>query len=102
MPENVVSEFVFLGQEEVATTKAVEEEDMTLKVLNDENIPMENTKDHERQPKNGAEAYESLVKSLTECDADYMKDEQLDEEAPMDENFGLENNILEQFTGLFQ
>lgn len=50
----------------------------------------------ERQPKNGAEAYENLVKSLAE-ESEYLKD--IGEE-PMDENFGL----LEQFSasGLFQ
>lgn len=89
MPENVVTEYMFLGQEEIAKT---DEEEIPLKDSNDENISVENTQpEKDRQPKNGAEAYESLVKSLTEC-------ENLDEEAPMDENFALENNILEQFS----
>lgn len=50
----------------------------------------------ERPPRNGAEAYENLVKSLTECESDY-KD--ITDEAQMDENFGLidEANILDTF-----
>lgn len=55
---------------------------------------------------NGAEAYENLVKSLTECDSDYMKEMS---EAQMEENFGLiDSNMLETITfnreseGLFQ
>lgn len=55
---------------------------------------------------NGAEAYENLVKSLAECDSDYMKDMS---ESQMEENFGLiDSNMLETITfnreseGLFQ
>lgn len=57
----------------------------------------------ERQPQNGAEAYENLVKSLTECDTDYMKEI---DEPQMDENFGLtmidENFAFTRESGLFQ
>jgi hypothetical protein len=107
MAESIVSEYVFLDQEEeVSTTKSVEEESSALKMLNEGEITSsESTKsENERQPKNGAEAYENLVKSLTECDADYIS-----ADAPIGENFGLihENSILEEFstfsrdTGLF-
>lgn len=45
---------------------------------------------------NGAEAYENLVKSLTECDSDYMKDMT---ESQIDENFGLiDSSMLETIT----
>lgn len=53
---------------------------------------------------NGAEAYENLVKSLTECDTEYIK-----EDTQIDENFQLiEGNMLETIAfsreseGLFQ
>ncbi len=52
--------------------------------------------DIEERGHNGAEAYENLVKSLTECDGDYMKDMS---ETQIDENFGLiDSNMLETIT----
>lgn len=78
-------------------------------VNGEETLEMNGQVEEERQPQNGAEAYENLVKSLTECDteADYMKE--ISEDARIDENFGLidEGNILETFgftreSGLFQ
>lgn len=78
-------------------------------VNGDESLEMNGQVEEERQPQNGAEAYENLVKSLTDCDteAEYMKE--INEDAQMDENFGLidEGNILETFgftreSGLFQ
>lgn len=100
---------MFLNHDDVAETasKSVEEELPAINSANgDDDIAEVNGQ--ERQPQNGAEAYESLVKSLTECDADYMKD--IVEDSQIDEeNFGLiENNILDQFStfsrdsGLFQ
>jgi hypothetical protein len=105
---DIVSEFVFLNHDGDATAKSVVEELPTTEVSNDEEIvEVSGHMDQERQPQNGAEAYENLVKSLTECDADYMKD--IAEDTQMDENFGLiDNGLLDQFstfsrdTGLFQ
>jgi hypothetical protein len=52
--------------------------------------------DIEERGHNGAEAYENLVKSLTECDGDYMKDMS---ETQIEENFGLiDSNMLETIT----
>ena len=87
--DNIVSEYLFLDDE--STTKPVQELNSFMKLADDGETKNEQA---ERQPKNGAEAYENLVKSLTE--SEYMKD--ISEE-PMDENFG-----LEQFSasGLFQ
>lgn len=103
---DVVSEYVFLNHDEEVAPKSSEEA-ADLPVLNGEESATVNGQD-ERKPQNGAEAYENLVKSLTECDGDYMKD--IAEDAQdMDENFGLidEGNILETFgftreSGLFQ
>lgn len=88
--DNIVSEYLFL--DDGSTAKPVQILNSLVKVLDDDETKNEHA---ERQPKNGAEAYESLVKSLT--DSEYLKD--ISEE-PMDEDFGL----LEQFSasGLFQ
>ena len=63
------------------------------------------SEDLQERSHNGAEAYENLVKSLTECDGDYMKE--MSEQ--MDDNFGLiDSNMLETISfnreseGLFQ
>lgn len=99
---DIVSEYVFLNHEEDAT-KSVEETPM---VNGEETVDVNGQVDSERQPQNGAEAYENLVKSLTECDSDYMKD--IGDDPQIDENFGLiDNNILDSFSftpqsGLFQ
>lgn len=84
-------------------------ETLTVGAVNgDDTLDINGQDEEERQPQNGAEAYENLVKSLTECDteADYMKEIS---EPRMDETFGLidEGNILETFgfareSGLFQ
>lgn len=59
----------------------------------------------EERSHNGAEAYENLVKSLTDCETDYMKDMS----EAVDESFGLmDSNMLDTITfnreseGLFQ
>lgn len=104
---DVVSEYVFLNHEEEAASKPSEEPSQVVSVNGDDTGEINGqVESQERQPQNGAEAYENLVKSLTECDGDYMKD--ISEDAQMDENFGLidEGNILETFgfreSGLFQ
>lgn len=52
--------------------------------------------EEEERGHNGAEAYENLVKSLTECDGDYMKDMS---ETQIEENFGLiDSNMLDTIT----
>lgn len=107
-PSHMSDEFVFLNHVEDATAKSSEEELAAISVVKSGDIEDMNAQiDQERQPQNGAEAYENLVKSLTECDADYMKD--IAEDTQIDDNFGLiDNNILDQFstfsrdTGLFQ
>lgn len=105
---DIVSEFVFLNHVDNASTKSVEEGLPTVSITNGEVVEEEENVNQERQPQNGAEAYESLVKSLTECDADYMMKD-IVEDTQMEENFELiDNNILDQFstfsrdTGLFQ
>lgn len=101
----LVSEYVFLNDDEVATKSADESLSISATV-NGESAELNGQAELERQPQNGAEAYENLVKSLAECDSDYMKD--IADDTPMDENFGLiDNNILDSFnftrdTGLFQ
>lgn len=101
-----MSEYVFLNHEDETVAKSAEESS-AISVLNGEDVVEVNGQvDQDRPPQNGAEAYENLVKSLTECDNDYMKD--IAEETQMDENFGLidDGAILETFgftreTGLF-
>lgn len=101
---DLVSEYVFLNDESAA--KSVEETASVVAVNGDESAELNGSVDDDRPPQNGAEAYENLVKSLTECDTDYMKD--IAEDAQMDESFGLiDSNILESFSftresGLFQ
>lgn len=101
----LVSEYVFLNDDEVATKSADESLSISATV-NGESAELNGQAELERQPQNGAEAYENLVKSLAECDSDYMKD--IADDTPMDESFGLiDNNILDSFnftrdTGLFQ
>lgn len=105
------SDYVFLSNDDDARSKSVEARPMEEEsvVNGEETLEMNGQVEEERQPQNGAEAYENLVKSLTECDteADYMKE--ISEDARIDENFGLidEGNILETFgftreSGLFQ
>lgn len=102
---------MFLNNDDDTRSKPMDEAPIEEEcaVNGDESLEMNGQVEEERQPQNGAEAYENLVKSLTECDneADYMKE--INEEARMDENFGLidEGNILETFgfsreSGLFQ
>lgn len=99
-----MSEYVFLNNEEEVTAKTSDDSStVTATVNGEENLDLNGQVEPERPPQNGAEAYENLVKSLTECDSDYMK-EMADE---TDENFGLiDNNILDTFnlreSGLFQ
>lgn len=82
------------GQE---TIEIVEESQQNVKVNGDMistelNGEIEVDVDDARAPQNGAEAYENLVKSLTD---DYMKE--IDEET-IEENFGLiEGNMIDQF-----
>lgn len=85
---DVVSEYVFLNHEDDAS-KSVDESPNTSIVNGDEIVVEENGQidDDERLPQNGAEAYENLVKSLTEGDENYMK--VISEEAEIDENFQL-------------
>ncbi|CRK96489.1 CLUMA_CG009860, isoform A [Clunio marinus] len=114
---DIVSEYVFLNHEEDATatasttatnTKPVEESSpvSTSTINGDGGAEVNGQVNQERPPQNGAEAYENLVKSLTECDNDYMKD--MVDDSEMNENFGLiDGNILENFSfnresGLFQ
>lgn len=102
-----VSEYVFLNHEEEVLEKSVDELEPAI-VNGEETVEMNgliDVEDVERPPQNGAEAYENLVKSLTECESDY-KD--INDEAQIDENFGLmdEANILDTFgftreSGLF-
>lgn len=105
---DIVSEFVFLNHVDDVSVKSVEEGLPSVSVTNGEVVEEVENVNQERQPQNGAEAYESLVKSLTECDADYMMKD-IVEDTQMEENFELiDNNILDQFstfsrdTGLFQ
>lgn len=101
-----MSEYVFLNHDEENVAKPVEESP-SVSVNGEEFVEVNGLVEQERTPQNGAEAYENLVKSLTECDNDYMKD--IAEDSQMDENFGLidDGAILETFqftreTGLFQ
>lgn len=105
--EQIVSEYVFLNHEDETVVKTVQETPVVNVVNGEECIEVNGEVEQNRQPQNGAEAYENLVKSLTECDNDYMKD--MPEDAQMEENFGLidDGTILETFgftreTGLFQ
>jgi hypothetical protein len=104
----VVSEYVFLNNEEDEEEGVSQiEVSPAISTMNgDENVKVNGQVDDGR-PQNGAEAYENLVKSLTEGDGDYMK--VISEDAREDENFGLiDGNILDSFsfnrdsTGLFQ
>lgn len=105
------SDYVFLNNDsEESGSQSMKETTAVSAVNGEDSLDMNGQVEEERQPQNGAEAYENLVKSLTECDteADYMK-EINEDEARMDENFGLidEGNILETFgftreSGLFQ
>lgn len=104
---DIVSEYVFLNHDDESVAKSVEESPAISVVNGEECVEVNGQLDQDRQPQNGAEAYENLVKSLTECDSDYMKD--IAEDTQMDENFGLidDGTILETFgftreTGLFQ
>lgn len=104
---DIVSEYVFLNHGEESEAKAVDEMTAISQVNGEESVEANGLPDPERKPQNGAEAYENLVKSLTECDNDYMKD--IAEDAQMDENFGLiDGAILDTFgfgappSGLFQ
>lgn len=96
---------MFLNHEDDAGSKVVEES-QPVAVNGDESADLNGQIEQDRPPQNGAEAYENLVKSLTECDTDYMKD--ITEDPQMDENFGLiDSNILDSFgftreSGLFQ
>lgn len=106
MPD-IVSEYVFLNHEEDVSEKTVEESPTVSTMNGDEGGDENGQTEQERpQPQNGAEAYENLVKSLTECDSDYMKD--ISDDVQMDENFGLiDSNILNTYgftsdSGLFQ
>lgn len=100
-----MSEYVFLNNtEEESELKSVQALP-TAAIVNGEEIVEVNgeVNEEERQPQNGAEAYENLVKSLTECDTDYMKEI---DEPQMDENFGMtmidENFTFARESGLFQ
>jgi hypothetical protein len=97
---DLVSEYVFLNNEDEAATKSAEETQTiaAATIVNGEEVADVNgsESEQERVPQNGAEAYENLVKSLTECDADYMKD--IGDDQPMDENFGLiDSTMLDSF-----
>jgi hypothetical protein len=83
---DVASEYVFLNHED-ETSKQVDESSAISIVNGDENLEENGQVDEERLPQNGAEAYENLVKSLTEGDGDYMK--VISEESEIDENFQL-------------
>lgn len=95
-----MSEYVFLNNEE----ETVKELPAVVTVNGEESEEVNGEVEEERQPQNGAEAYENLVKSLTECDTDYMKE--IDEPQMDDENFGLtmidENFTFTRESGLFQ
>lgn len=100
---DVVSEYVFLNHEDDAS-KPVDESPSTGMVNGDETIEENGQIDDARPSQNGAEAYENLVKSLTEGDGDYMK--VITEEAEIDENFQL-GTMIDTFSfnresGLFQ
>jgi hypothetical protein len=91
---DIVSEFVFLNHEGDATIKTADDEELSaINSANGEGITEVN-----RQPQNGAEAYENLVKSLTECDAEEYAMKDIAEDAQIDESFGLDNTILDQFS----
>lgn len=105
----LVSEYVFLNHDDEVASKPADELSSSLNAtFNGEEsvVDLNGQVESERQPQNGAEAYENLVKSLTECESDYMKD--IADDPQMDENFGLiDNNILDSFgftreSGLFQ
>lgn len=105
----LVSEYVFLNHDDEVASKSADELSSSISAtVNGEEsvVDLNGQVESERQPQNGAEAYENLVKSLTECDSDYMKD--IADDPQMDENFGLiDNNILDSFgftreSGLFQ
>lgn len=100
---------MFLNHDDEVASKPADELSSSLNAtFNGEEsvVDLNGQVESERQPQNGAEAYENLVKSLTECESDYMKD--IADDPQMDENFGLiDNNILDSFgftreSGLFQ
>lgn len=102
---DLVSEYVFLNHEDDAIAKSVQESPAISTVNGDENVDINGLLEQDRPPQNGAEAYENLVKSLTECESDYMKD--IPDDTQMDENFGLDGTILDTYgftreSGLFQ
>lgn len=105
---DLVSEYVFLNHDDDVDAKAADKSPAISIANGDESAEFNGQLEEEevRPPQNGAEAYENLVKSLTECDSDYMKD--IADDAQMDENFGLiDGNILDTFSftresGLFQ
>lgn len=105
---DVVSEYVFLNHEDDVTAKSGVEESPAISAVNgDENADVNGMTEEDRPPQNGAEAYENLVKSLTECENDYMKD--IPDDTQMDESFGLieDGTILDTYgftreSGLFQ
>lgn len=99
---DVVSEYVFLNSEDADSKLSLKLPTVST-VNGEESVELNGESEDERQPQNGAEAYENLVKSLTECDTDYMKEI---DEPQMDENFGLtmidENFAFTRDSGLFQ
>ena len=100
---DIVSEYVFLNHDDESIAKSVEEVPAISVVNGEESLELNGQLDEDRLPQNGAEAYENLVKSLTECDSDYMKE--IAEDSQMEENFGLIDDGTFNFTretGLFQ
>lgn len=95
----IVSEFVYFKDDSEALAKGNEKEVDVLveevKINGDSNISTElNGEIDVDKPQNGAEAYENLVKSLTD---DLMKE--IGEETIGEENFGLiEGNMIDQFS----
>lgn len=79
---------MLVNHEEKILEKSVDEPQPTI-VNGEDNFELNGLVDVglvDRPPQNGAEAYENLVKSLTDCESDY-KD--ITDEAQIDDNFGL-------------
>lgn len=88
-PEEETNNFIFLNENESTAKEEdniiqsnIEEEKMDLGQLLVQN-------EEQRTARNGAEEYENLVKSLTECENDYLKG--MPEDA--NENFNLIDTI---------